>query len=70
MGQAYGFVSKGTLSSIYGAVIDVPKEEKAANNDPYCLDPPDSKQVVPPKLPEQLETALPLLAPKVKASSA
>lgn len=43
MGQAYGFVSKGTLSSIYGAIIDVPKEDKAANNDPYCLNPPDAK---------------------------
>ncbi|KAK9832365.1 hypothetical protein WJX74_007679 [Apatococcus lobatus] len=43
-GQAYGFVSKGTLSSIYGAVINVPKEEKAANNDPYCLNPPNSKR--------------------------
>ena len=43
MGQAYGFVSKGTLSSIYGAVIDLPKNEKAANNDPYCLNPLDAR---------------------------
>ncbi len=42
MGQAYGFVSKGTLMSAYGATVEVSKEDQAANSDPYSLNPPNS----------------------------